>query len=111
MSYDINKYGNKIKDLVIYYAKEYNCQKYDYIYEFEGNKQIKRSHCIISIVFSQEHINKFKEFINTIKRIKKLYLEVIYNDNNEILYASSFYKKRNKDVKIKKDENELAFLF
>ena len=81
-------------------AKSLTCQSITnvkaivYLYEFEGQKQIQRSHCIISIVFSDDNINKMIEFIKTIKRLKKVYIEVIFNDNNKIIYTSSYYRKK-----------------
>jgi hypothetical protein len=95
LSYNINKYGNNIKETVIDLANEYCCQDYSILYEFEGDKQIKRSHCIISIIFRENEKNKMDLFIQLIKKIKNLNIEVIYNSKNKILYNSSYFKKKN----------------
>ena len=110
LSYDINKYGNETKSKIIDMSEYYQCKSNSYLYEFEGQKQIQRSHCIISIVFSDDNINKMIEFIKTIKRLKKVYIEVIFNDNNKIIYTSSYYRKKNKTKAIKHSENELNLL-
>lgn len=110
MSYNINKYGNKFRHKIIENAEYYQCKSNSYLYEFEGHKQTQRSHCIISVVFSDDNINKMIEFIKTIKGIKNIYIEVIFNDNNKIIYKSAYYKKINKIKDIKHTEQEINLL-
>lgn len=107
LSYNINKYGNEIKNTIIENAEYYQCKNHNCLYEFEGHKQTKRSHCIISIIFSDDNINKMIEFIKMIKRNKNIYIELIFNDNNKIIYASSYYKKKNNVKNIKLDEKDI----
>ena len=84
---------HKIKETIINLANEYCCYDYSILYEFEGDKQIKRSHCIISIIFRENEKNKMDLFLQFIKKVKNLNTEVIYNSKNKILYSSSYFKK------------------
>ena len=100
-SYNINKdsseKGDKLCDLAYYFGAT-NC---DTQYEFEGvNRQMRRSHCIIIITFGHEdsstEINEdlINQFIKQASLLSRVYLECIYNSDNELIYTSKYFKKK-----------------
>ena len=100
-SYNINKDGSekehKLRDL----AYDFGAIKCDTQYEFEGvNRQMRRSHCIIIITFGHEdssaEINEelINQFIKQASLLSRVYLECIYNSNNELIYTSKYFKKK-----------------
>ena len=101
VSFNILKNGSvtQVLEMVKVFAEENFCENFYEDYEFENKVQYKRSHCIISIIFSHQNINNMVIFLNKIKKIKGLYIELIYDeDNSSILYASQYYvtQKMNK---------------
>jgi hypothetical protein len=95
LSFNILKNGsfslllNKIRD----YAETCFCDDCYEDYDFENKTQFQRRHCIITIHFSREKINNIIDFLTNIKNLKyKIYVEFIYDDNNNsILYASQYF--------------------
>ena len=82
----------QLLETVKVFAEENFCENFYEDYEFENKVQYKRSHCIISIMFSRQNIKNMVIFLNKIRRMKGLYIELIYDeDNNSILYASQYY--------------------
>lgn len=73
-------------------AEDCLCEYFYEDYEFENKSQFHRRHCIIVVNFSQDRINNMIEFLNNIKKIKGLYIELIYDETNHlILYASQYF--------------------
>ena len=100
-SYNINKdsseKGDKLRDL----AYDFGAIKCDTQYEFEGvNRQMRRSHCIIIITFGHEdssaEINEeiVNAFIKQASMLSRVYLECIYNSDNELIYTSRYFKNK-----------------
>jgi len=98
LSYNINRFGTKNKQLVTSLANHYDADSCTYLYEFEGKRHIDRSHCIITIVFSDydENNNKNKnidKFLKSIAYISNLYVECIFDSDNNIIHSSCYYNK------------------
>ena len=72
---------------------------YDF-FELEGDKQIKRNRCIFSVYF--DNMEYCTNFAKQIRRLKFLDIEIIYNDCNKIIFASSYYRQ-NKMTKESRD--------
>ena len=111
VSFNILQNGSvtKLVDELKESAKECNCEYFYEDYEFENKVQFQRRHCLISVTFPQENINNMIEFLNKIRKNNGIYIELIYNeDNNSILYASQYFitqkmdKFAAKDFKIQK---------
>jgi hypothetical protein len=112
MGYNIevsfNTLKNNIKetqDLIIDKALENRCNYYYNDFEFEKNLCYNRNHCIITLIFQNNNcdIDYIVKFIKIIKNIKGIYIESIYdNDNNNILFASKFYLTQMMDKHIAK---------
>jgi hypothetical protein len=92
LTYDINKYGNAKREAVEGLARRYGCARCDCLYEFEGKRHVDRSHCVLSVVFDDDSPH-LEEFRKNVSGIGKVYLECVYNSENEILYASKYFKK------------------
>lgn len=100
-SYDINKDSSNKTHELCNMAYEFGAIKCDTQYEFEGkNRKISRSHCIIIITFgdaeSSDEINEelINAFIKQAALLNRLYLECIYNSENEIIYSSKYFKNK-----------------
>tara|TARA_Y100000816_G_C25940567_1_gene490551 strand:- start:153 stop:578 length:426 start_codon:yes stop_codon:yes gene_type:complete len=110
VSFDIRKNGNcSFKNEIFQCAENLNCTTYYMDYEFEGqNRQMKRSHCILYIIFEDEYVENLMKFIRYVKTKKHTYIECLYEDNgiNNIIYASPVYQKQmhKKNVKIYKNK-------
>lgn len=73
-------------------AIENGCENFYEDFEFENKTQFQRRHSLIIITFPQQNINKMINFLRLIKKNKKLFVELIYNeDNHTILYASQYF--------------------
>jgi len=84
----ITETQNSIKNIVL----NTGCNYFYEDYEYEHNEQYKRTHYIITINFNKGDINYIIEFLENIKKIKGLYIETIYDEeNSKILYASKYY--------------------
>ena len=82
----------QLLEIVRNFAEECFCEKFYEDYEFENKVQYQRRHCIMSIHFSHQKINNMVYFLNNIKKMKGLYIELIYDEaTNSILYASQYY--------------------
>jgi hypothetical protein len=85
----ITETQNSIKDI----ALNTGCNYFYEDYEYETNVQYKRNHYVITINFNKATINYIIEFLVNIKKIKGLYIETIYDEENSIiLYASKYYQ-------------------
>lgn len=74
------------------YAEEYLCENFCEDFEFENKVQFQRRHCVISVNFSHTKLNNMIEFLSCIKKIRGLYVELIYDEvNYSIVYASQYY--------------------
>jgi capsid portal protein len=91
-SYNINKDGSE-KRHTLYDLADHFGGKCDTQYEFEGGRQIKRSHCIIIITFDEENESAVNHFISNANNLSRVYLECIYDSNNEIIYSSKYFRK------------------
>lgn len=79
-------------------------------YEYETHVRYQRKHCIITVNFNNPDIYNLIKFLINIKKLKGLYIEVIYDeDSNKIIYASKYYttqKMEKSSSKILKDERK-----
>jgi len=100
-SYNISKDGSekgyKLRDL----AYDFGAVNCDTQYEFEGvSRQMRRSHCIIIITFGDDEsctdLNEeiVTEFIKQASLMSRVYLECIYNSDNELIYTSRYFKNK-----------------
>ena len=104
---NITKLKKEISDL----ALDYECNDYYYLYEMEGSCKIPRNHCIMVINFDEEQIFNCSYFLKLIKKINKLHIECIYEDNIvcNLLYASKYYQTtmdKDKAIKYNKFKRE-----
>lgn len=100
-SYNIYKDGSEKGYKLCDLAYDFGAIKCDTQYEFEGvNRQMRRSHCIIIITFGHEEscaeINEdlVSTFIKQAALMSRVYLECIYNSDNELIYTSKYFKKK-----------------
>lgn len=100
-SYDINKDGSDKGHILRAMAYDYGAINCDTQYEFEGkNRQMRRSHCIIIITFgdaeTSQEINEelVNAFIKQAALLSRVYLECVYNSDNEIIYSSKYFKNK-----------------
>jgi len=95
VSIDISKNPNltQVKGDIIDFAFELNCEHYYYLFEMEGGCKFKRNHCIIIINFDDDHITECSTFFKTIKKMKNVHIECVYEDDVvcKLIYASSYY--------------------
>lgn len=94
ISFNILKNGSatKLLETVRNYAENSFCESFYEEYEFDKKVQFQRSHCVITINFSHSQINNIVYFLNNIKKIGGIYVELIYDDEkNSMLYASQYY--------------------
>jgi predicted SAM-dependent methyltransferase len=111
VSFNVFKNGSvtKLLEEVREFAGECFCEDFYEDYEFENKVRFQRRHCLISVSFPQEKINNMIKFLNRVRKNNGIYIELIYNeDNNSILYASQYFitqkmdKYAAKDFKIQK---------
>jgi hypothetical protein len=94
VSFNILKHSSvtEIQELIKEQAHNCGCNFCYEDYEFETNVQYKRNHCIMLTNFEIENTAYFITFLRKIKRIPGIYIECIYDDeNNNILYASRYF--------------------
>lgn len=94
VSFNVLKNGSvtELLETVRSFAENCYCEDFYEDYEFENKVQFQRRHCLMTVIFSQKNINNMIEFLNFIKKLKCLYIEMIYDDENHlILYASQYY--------------------
>ena len=102
---------SQTKSEIVDFALDSGCEYYYYLYEMEGGAQRKRNHCIIVINFDDNEIFNCSKFLKTIKKMKELHIECIYEDNIlcKLLYASKFYQTimdRDKAIRYNKFKRE-----
>lgn len=102
---------SQTKSEIVDFALDSGCEYYYYLYEMEGGGQRTRNHCIIVINFDEEQIFNCSTFLKTIKKMKDLHIECIYEDNIvcKLLYASKFYQTtmdREKAIRYNKFKRE-----
>jgi hypothetical protein len=106
VSFNVLKNGSVSEQLEIIKKYAYNCDCENIYeqYEFENKVQFQRRHCIVSIFFTHSNINNMIEFLNSIKKENKLYIEMVYDDiNNIMLYASQYYVTQKMDKNVAKN--------
>lgn len=87
---NITEVQNKIKEI----ANDSVCNFFYDNYEFENNKQIKRTNYTFTTNFENDSIANVPYFIKKIKKIAGIYIENIYDDDaNVLLYASKYYQR------------------
>jgi hypothetical protein len=87
---NITEVQNKIKEI----ANDSVCNFFYDNYEFENNKQIKRTNYTFTTNFENDSIVNVTYFIKKIKKIPGIYIENIYDDDaNVLLYASKYYQR------------------
>ncbi len=80
------------------YVMNSGCEDFYEDYEFENKTQFQRRHCLMVIKFSLTNINSMIKFLNNIRKINGIYIEIIYNeDNHSILYASQYFLNEKMD--------------
>jgi hypothetical protein len=94
VSFNILKNSNvtELEDHIVSLAKECDCT---FIYsncEMENKLFMQRNHNVITSNFDNTNVNDLVKYIKTIKKIKGIYIESIYNEETkEIIYASQYY--------------------
>jgi hypothetical protein len=89
---NITEIQNKIKEI----ANECVCNFFYDNYEFENNKQIKRTNYTFTTYFEKgkDQTGNLLYFIKNIKKMAGIYIENIYDDDaNVLLYASKYYQR------------------
>ena len=87
---NITEVQNKIKEI----ANDSVCNFFYDNYEFENNKQIKRTNYTFTTNFENDSFTNVPYFIKKIKKIPGIYIENIYDDDaNILLYASKYYQR------------------
>jgi hypothetical protein len=116
ISVDVVKHPDfsQMKSEIVDFALETGCDHYYYLYEMEGGSQRKRNHCIIVVNFDEEQIFNCSKFLKTIKKMKDLHIECIYEDSIvcKLVYASRFYQTimdREKAVRYNAFKRERSF--
>lgn len=106
ISFNVIKNGNinKLLDDIRNSAENSFCENFYEDYEFENKTQFQRRHCIVFTSFSHSKIKNMIEFLNNIRKNNSLYIELIYDDdNNSILYASEYFISQKMDKYISKN--------
>lgn len=104
ISFNILKNSSEIQKNVKNYAEECGCNYYYDDLEFENKTQFQRRHCVMTTNFPQNNIPYLLEFLRSIRDIEGLYLESIYDEeNNKMLYASQYYLTQQMDKKCAKE--------
>jgi predicted adenine nucleotide alpha hydrolase (AANH) superfamily ATPase len=96
MSLNIRKHNNitEIQNNIKEIANDSGCNFFYDNYEFENNKQMKRTNYMFTTYFEKEPIVNLLYFIKNIKKIPGIYIETIYDaDVNVLLYASKYYQR------------------
>tara|TARA_B100000123_G_C25716976_1_gene422619 strand:- start:78 stop:488 length:411 start_codon:yes stop_codon:yes gene_type:complete len=95
LSINIKKNTNisELKETVKTLAKKYNCSfMYDSYEYIVNNRYYFRNHCIITMEFPDDDANLIS-FINSIKKNKKVHIEMLSYENltYSLMYASKKY--------------------
>jgi hypothetical protein len=99
---NITEVQNHVKEI----ANDSGCNFFYDNYEFENNKQIKRTNYMFTTYFENEPIVNLLYFIKNIKKIPGIYIENIYDDDdNVLLYASKYYQRCMMDTHLAKKYN------
>ena len=113
VSINMMKHPNvsEIKREITDFALELNCDHYYYIYEVENKVRIPRNHIIILVNFDDSETFNCAHFLKTIKKMKNLHIECIYDDEIacNLLYASQYYLstvEKDKVIKYNKNKRE-----
>lgn len=115
MGYNIEVAFNFLKDCSItqqtekikMIAEDCMCNYWQENFEFENNVQYRRSHCVITIYFDHLVIQNLVKFIKNIKKNRGIYIELVFDENNnKILYASKYYITQKMNKGCAKDYNE-----
>ena len=94
VSFNIFKNSNvtELEDYIVSTAKNCECDFFYSNCEMEKNLYRQRNHKVININFDDKKMERLLKFLNSIKKIKGIYIESIYNENtNGIIYASQYY--------------------
>ena len=102
---------SELKREITDFALELNCDHYYYLYEVENKLRIPRNHIVIVVNFDDSEIFNCAHFLKTIKKMKNLHIECIYDDEIacNLLYASQYYLttvEKDKVIKYNKNKRE-----
>jgi hypothetical protein len=102
---------SELKREITDFALDLNCNHYYYLYEVENKNRIPRNHIIIVVNFDDSEIFNCAHFLKTIKKMKNLHIECIYDDEIacNLLYASQYYLttvEKDKVIKYNKNKRE-----
>ena len=105
LSFNILKQSSisKFIEMVVNIAENNGCKNYFYNCEFDNNSYQQRNHYVLTFDFQNEEFQNFLNFIKNIKKVKNLNIEIIYENNSVILYASSYYLSKMMDKQIAKN--------
>jgi hypothetical protein len=95
---------SRFKYDIVDFALDSGCEHYYYLYEMENCGQRKRNHCIIVVNFSDDEVFNCSKFLKTVKKMKDLHIECIYEDSLicKLIYASQFYQTKMDREKVTK---------
>jgi hypothetical protein len=109
ISYDIFNGHNRFqtKNDIINLINMSFCKDVTSYYDMEKYHNYKRNHCVYTIIFENEDVEKCINFLYMVKKNKNINLECIYFSDitTNLLYASKYYLEYildNKDIS-KKD--------
>jgi hypothetical protein len=87
-----NKNVSELEDYITSVAKDCKCSSSYSLIEMETNTFMQRNHNVITSIFDEMNVNDLVNYIKTIKKIKGIYIESIFNEEtNQIIYASQYY--------------------
>jgi hypothetical protein len=88
-----NKNVSELEDYITSLAKDCKCSSsYSNIEMDNRNTFMQRNHNVITYIFDEMNVNDLVNYIKTIKKIKGIYIESIFNEEtNQIIYASQYY--------------------
>ena len=82
----------EMRDMIINLALENGCNSWYDDFEFINSQRNLRTHAVITVNFYNYNIDQIVKFLKIIKVIKGLYIETIFDDdNNNFLFASKYY--------------------
>ena len=116
VSFNVLKHSNVTEIQSFVNNLAYNCGcSFCYVdYEFENNLQFKRNHSVTTFYFENSDIDSTRNisnisnisnlvyFLKNISRMEGIYLESIYDDTSNIIYASQYYLTMKMDKNIAK---------
>lgn len=83
-------------------AEEYGCEMQYFTHEIEGRgKQTLKSDSIQVIIFAEDNIDNFIQFLRILRKESKNYIDCIYQDDTmcNLMYASPRYiRKMDKNI-------------